>query len=171
MKKFFLLFVFFVLTTQITSAKCCESTPFMESKGIEKIIERDSVALDNAYMTVMRDGAACASANTPNFGTRIIVALEKITTDKYPVEIYSDSKYVIDSITKEWVFNWVKNGFKGKKNEDLWRRFLKVESKFEITYHWVKGHNGHPENERCDVLAVNASKSNLNIDEVYEKIS
>lgn len=78
MKKFFLLFVFFVLTMQITSAKCCESTPFMESKGIEKIIERDSVALDNAYMTVMRDGAACASANTPNFGTRIIVALEKI---------------------------------------------------------------------------------------------
>lgn len=78
MKKFFLLFVFFVLTTQITSAKCCESTPFMESKGIEKIIERDSVALDNAYMTVMRDGAACASAKTPNFGTRIIVALEKI---------------------------------------------------------------------------------------------
>ena len=78
MKKFFLLFVFLVLTTQITSAKCCESTPFMESKGIEKIIERDSVALDNAYMTVMRDGAACASANTLNFGTRIIVALEKI---------------------------------------------------------------------------------------------
>ena len=78
MKKFFLLFVFFVLTTQITSAKCCESIPFMESKGIEKIIERDSVALDNAYMTVMRDGAACASANTLNFGTRIIVALEKI---------------------------------------------------------------------------------------------
>ena len=78
MKKFFLSFVFFVLTTQIASAKCCESTPFMESKGIEKIIERDSVALDNAYMTVMRDGAACASANTLNFGTRIIVALEKI---------------------------------------------------------------------------------------------
>lgn len=101
----------------------------------------------------------------------VIVALEKITIDKYPVEIYSDSKYVIDSITKGWVYNWAKTGFKGKKNEDLWRRFLKVESKFEITYNWVKGHNGHPENERCDVLAVNASKSNLNIDEVYEKIS
>ena len=101
----------------------------------------------------------------------VIVALEKITTDKYPVEIYSDSKYVIDSITKGWVFNWVKTGFKGKKNEDLWKRFLNVESKFEITYNWVKGHNGHPENERCDVLAVNASKSNLNIDEFYEKIS
>jgi len=102
----------------------------------------------------------------------VIVALEKITTDKYPVEIYSDSKYVIDSITKGWVFNWVKTGFKGKKNEDLWRRFLEVEKKFNITYHWVKGHNGHPENERCDKIAVDSSKSvNLNIDKIYENIN
>jgi len=99
----------------------------------------------------------------------VIVALEKITTDKYPVEIYSDSKYVIDSITKGWVFNWVKTNFKGKKNEDLWKRFLEVESKFNITYHWVKGHNGHPENERCDQIAVESIKNlNLNIDKVYE---
>jgi ribonuclease HI len=99
----------------------------------------------------------------------VIVALEKITTDKYPVEIYSDSKYVIDSITKGWVFNWVKTNFKGKKNEDLWKRFLEVESKFNITYHWVKGHNGHPENERCDQIAVDSIKNlNLNIDKIYE---
>ncbi len=99
----------------------------------------------------------------------VIVALEKITTDKYPVEIYSDSKYVIDSITKGWVFNWVKTNFKGKKNEDLWKRFLEVESKFNITYHWVKGHNGHSENERCDQIAVESIKNlNLNIDKVYE---
>lgn len=102
----------------------------------------------------------------------VIVALEKITTDKYPVEIYSDSKYVIDAITKGWVFNWVKTNFKGKKNEDLWRRFLEVEKKFNITYHWVKGHNGHPENERCDKIAVDSSKSlNLNIDKIYENIN
>ena len=102
----------------------------------------------------------------------VIVALEKITTDKYPVEIYSDSKYVIDSITKGWVFNWVKTGFKGKKNEDLWIRFIEVEKKFNITYHWVKGHNGHPENERCDKIAVDSSKSlNLNIDKIYENIN
>ena len=100
----------------------------------------------------------------------VIVALEKITTDKYPVEIYSDSKYVIDSITKGWVFNWVKTNFKGKKNEDLWKRFLEVESKFNITYHWVKGHNGHPENERCDQIAVESIKNNsLGIDKIYEK--
>lgn len=102
----------------------------------------------------------------------VIVALEKITTDKYPVEIYSDSKYVIDAITKGWVFNWVKTNFKGKKNEDLWKRFLEVEKKFNITYHWVKGHNGHPENERCDKIAVDSSKSvNLNIDKIYENIN
>jgi ribonuclease HI len=85
----------------------------------------------------------------------VIVALEKITTDKYPVEVYSDSKYVIDSIEKGWVFNWVKKpNFGGKKNEDLWRRFLESYYNFNITFHWVKGHNGHPENERCDVLAT-----------------
>jgi ribonuclease HI len=100
----------------------------------------------------------------------VIVALEKITTDKYPVEIYSDSKYVIDSITKGWVFNWVKTNFKGKKNEDLWKRFLEVESKFNITYHWVKGHNGHPENERCDQIAVESIKNqSLGIDKIYEE--
>ncbi len=99
----------------------------------------------------------------------VIVALEKITTDKYPVEIYSDSKYVIDSITKGWVFNWVKTNFKGKKNEDLWKRFLEVENKFDITYHWVKGHNGHPENERCDQIAVDSIKNqSLGIDKIYE---
>jgi ribonuclease HI len=100
----------------------------------------------------------------------VIVALEKITTDKYPVEIYSDSKYVIDSITKGWVFNWVKTNFKGKKNEDLWKRFLEVESKFNITYHWVKGHNGHPENERCDQIAVESIKNqSLGVDKIYEE--
>lgn len=100
----------------------------------------------------------------------VIVALEKITTDKYPVEIYSDSKYVIDSITKGWVFNWVKTNFKGKKNEDLWKRFLEVEKKFNITYHWVKGHNGHPENERCDQIAVESIKNqSLGIDKIYEE--
>jgi len=97
----------------------------------------------------------------------VIVALEKITTDKYPVEIYSDSKYVIDSITKGWVFNWIKkSNFCGKKNEDLWKRFLEVSEKFNITYHWVKGHNGHIENELCDKLAVQSSKNN--IDKIYE---
>lgn len=101
----------------------------------------------------------------------VIVALENLKTNQFPVKIYSDSKYVIDSITKGWVFSWIQKGFKGKKNEDLWRRYVSLHSKFKIQFEWVRGHNGHPQNERCDVLAVNASdKNKLSIDEKYEKI-
>ena len=100
----------------------------------------------------------------------VIVALESLKTNQYPVHIYSDSKYVIDSIAKKWVFNWQKTGFKGKKNKDLWLRYLAVHPKFNLVLHWVKGHAGHVENERCDVLAVNAANgNNLQIDEVFEK--
>jgi ribonuclease HI len=88
----------------------------------------------------------------------VIEALESVTVNKYPIEVYSDSKYVVDSISKGWVFNWVKKpNFGGKKNEDLWRRFLKVYPNFNVTLNWVKGHNGHPENERCDKLATTES--------------
>jgi ribonuclease HI len=88
----------------------------------------------------------------------VIESLESIKVNKYPIEIYSDSKYVVDSISKGWVFNWAKKpNFGGKKNEDLWRRFLKVYPNFNITLNWVRGHNGHPENERCDKLATTES--------------
>ncbi len=101
----------------------------------------------------------------------VIVALESLKTNKFPVHIYSDSKYVIDSISKKWVFNWAKTGFKGKKNKDLWLRYLAVHPKFDLILHWVKGHAGHIENERCDVLAVNAANgNNLQIDEVFEQL-
>jgi ribonuclease HI len=98
----------------------------------------------------------------------VIKALEKLKRYDIPVIVYSDSKYVIDSIEKGWVFNWVKIGFRGKKNEDLWRRYLDLHSKFTIEYSWVKGHAGHPENERCDVLATSATYNN--IDTVYESL-
>jgi ribonuclease HI len=98
----------------------------------------------------------------------VIKGLEKLKRYDIPVIVYSDSKYVIDSITKGWVFNWVKTGFRGKKNEDLWRRYLDLHSKFAIEYSWVKGHAGHPENERCDVLATSATYNN--IDTVYESL-
>lgn len=100
----------------------------------------------------------------------VIVALEKLKTNKIPVHVYSDSKYVIDSIEKGWVFNWVKKNFKGKKNEDLWKRYLLLHPKFDLTFHWVKGHAGHLENERCDTLAVNAADnfSNHLVDDFFE---
>lgn len=90
----------------------------------------------------------------------VIEALEAIKSNtNRPIEIYSDSKYVVDSVMKGWVFNWEKkSNFGGKKNEDLWRRFLKIYPKFNIKLNWVKGHNGHPENERCDKLAVIEAK-------------
>ena len=100
----------------------------------------------------------------------VIVALESLKTNQYPVHIYSDSKYVIDSISKKWVFNWVKTGFKGKKNNDLWLRYLEIHPKFNLVFHWVKGHAGHIENERCDVLAVAAAEGeNLKIDDFFER--
>lgn len=100
----------------------------------------------------------------------IIVALEHLKTNEYPVLICSDSKYVIDSITKGWVFGWNQKGFKGKKNADLWKRYLQLHPKFKLQFQWIKGHAGHPENERCDFLATQAAqRPNLPPDRVYEE--
>ena len=89
----------------------------------------------------------------------VIKALEALKTVKLPVHIYSDSKYVVDAITKGWLNNWVKKNFKDKKNIDLWKRYLEVSKPFELHFHWVKGHAGNPDNERCDVLAVESAQS------------
>lgn len=100
----------------------------------------------------------------------VIVGLETLTKQGLNVLVVSDSKYVIDSVTKGWVFGWEKKGFTGKKNPDLWQRFLKIYRKHQVKFQWVKGHNNHPMNERCDTLAVEASKqSKLLIDTWYEE--
>lgn len=100
----------------------------------------------------------------------VIVALESLKTDKYPVEIYSDSKYVVEAVEKRWVFGWKQKGYKGKKNSDLWNRYLVQHAKYNPKFFWIKGHAGYPENERCDELAVAASTSrNLEIDTIYEQ--
>ena len=73
---------------------------------------------------------------------------------------------------KKWLDGWVRIGFKKKKNEDLWRRFLKIYPKHKVSFRWVKGHAGHPENERCDELAVSAAQSTpLLVDVEYEEIN
>ncbi|MGY4384041.1 ribonuclease HI [Pedobacter sp. UYP24] len=101
----------------------------------------------------------------------VIVGLNSIKSPGQEVTIFSDSKYVIDSVDKKWVFGWVKTGFKGKKNRDLWMQFLAVYKQHQVKFVWIKGHNNHPENERCDVLAVAASKNRaaLAIDAEFEK--
>jgi ribonuclease HI len=99
----------------------------------------------------------------------VIVGLEMLKNPGCHVMVFSDSKYVIDSITKGWVFGWVKKDFKDKKNRDLWERFLRIYPKHKVQFTWVKGHNNHPQNERCDQLAVEAATGkNLLIDSGYE---
>jgi len=99
----------------------------------------------------------------------VIKALEAIKSPNQTVIIYSDSKYVIDAIDKKWVYGWLQKGFKDKKNKDLWLRYLDISKRHNIKFIWVRGHAGHKENERCDELAVAASKQkNLLIDSVFE---
>jgi ribonuclease HI len=100
----------------------------------------------------------------------VIVGLEKLKNPNTTVLVTSDSKYVVDAVEKRWVFQWEKKGFTGKKNPDLWMRFLKIYRKHKVDFKWVKGHNSHPQNERCDELAVYASNlPNLSVDAFYEK--
>lgn len=87
----------------------------------------------------------------------VIVGLETLKADNTEVHIITDSRYVADAVTKGWVFGWEKKGFKGKKNPDLWQRFLVVYRRHKVQFQWVRGHQGNPENERCDQLAVQAA--------------
>ena len=93
----------------------------------------------------------------------VIAGLEALTKP-CRVEIVSDSKYVTDAFNKKWIDGWLKKGWKRGKNEpvkntDLWKRLLKAKEPHQVTFIWVKGHDGHPENERCDQLAVAQSKA------------
>jgi len=100
----------------------------------------------------------------------VIVALEALKKEGLEVLIYTDSQYVQRAVTEKWVFGWERKNFKGKKNPDLWRRFLPLYRKQRVTFKWVKGHAGIPENERCDQLANSAAQQNpRDIDAGYEQ--
>jgi ribonuclease HI len=100
----------------------------------------------------------------------VVVALESLKHKGTKIVIYSDSQYVVNAVEKGWLRNWVQINFKGKKNEDLWRRYLKVAQYHQVTLKWVKGHAGIAENERCDQLATQQAQSNpLLVDEFYEQ--
>jgi len=102
----------------------------------------------------------------------VIKGLEAIKKPGWDVLITSDSKYVVDAVSKGWLNNWLKTNFKGKKNKDLWLKYQDVASGHRVKFRWIKGHNGHPENERCDELAVAAAESSsLSVDEEFERIS
>ncbi len=100
----------------------------------------------------------------------VIVGLEALKHPNCTVTVYSDSKYVVDSVELRWVFGWERKGFVKKKNPDLWKRFLQIYRKHQVKIVWIKGHANIPENERCDRLAVAASKqANLPADSYFEQ--
>lgn len=106
--------------------------------------------------------------DTTNNRMELTAVIEALSALKEPcaVTLTSDSKYVIDAVTKGWVYSWQKNGWRkaDKKpalNVDLWEKLLPLLDKHRVTFVWVKGHDGHPENERCDRLAVAQYTKNI----------
>ncbi len=103
-------------------------------------------------------GYACTTNNRMEL-LAVIVGLEAIKRKRAVVHVYSDSSYVVKAVNEGWLQKWLLKGLEKQKNPDLWQRFLKIWQKHDVTFHWVKGHAGHPENERCDSLAVAAAQS------------
>lgn len=100
----------------------------------------------------------------------VIDALKKLKNPGTAVLVFTDSKYVADSVTKGWVFSWEKKSFKDRKNADLWKDFLVEYRKHKVQFKWIRGHNNHYQNERCDLLAVEASKQpRLLIDQGFKE--
>ena len=101
----------------------------------------------------------------------VIAGLETIKKNELSVTVYSDSQYVINSINKGWLNNWIRTDFKGgKKNKDLWLQFYDLSVSFKLKFIWVKGHADNPYNNRCDELATAAADGkDLGIDEGYEE--
>ena len=101
----------------------------------------------------------------------VITALESLTKKNIPLTIYTDSQYIVNSVEKKWLDNWIKTDFKGgKKNKDLWLRFYKLAKDYTIKFVWVRGHADNPFNNRCDELATVAADGNhLLTDEGYEQ--
>lgn len=114
------------------------------------------VLLSPPYRKELSEGFRLTTNNRMEL-LAVIMGLEALKVEGCDVTIYSDSRYVVDAVTKGWVFGWEKKGFKEKKNPDLWQRFLKIYRRHNVRFVWVKGHDGNTENERCDRLAVAAA--------------
>ena len=101
----------------------------------------------------------------------VIVALRSLTRKHIAVTIYTDSQYIVNTVEKKWLDNWIRTDFKGgKKNKDLWMQFHGLSKEFRIRFIWVKGHASNAMNNRCDELATSAADGHhLLIDEWYEQ--
>jgi ribonuclease HI len=123
----------------------------------------------NSHVKELSEGFRLTTNNRMEL-LAVIIGLEAIKKDGIAVTIYSDSKYVVDSVEKGWIWTWQKKNFAKKKNPDLWQRYIPLHQKFKPKFIWIKGHAGHPENERCDQLAVQAAEGyGLQTDVWYEE--
>ena len=126
------------------------------------------VMMSGVYRKELNQGFKLTTNNRMEL-LAVIIAIESVKKEGSEITIFSDSKYVVDAVEKKWVFGWEKKNFNKKKNPDLWIRFLKIYRKQKVSFVWVKGHANNKENERCDVLAVQAAESkNLLADQWYE---
>jgi ribonuclease HI len=99
----------------------------------------------------------------------VIMGLSALKSPGQAVTVYSDSQYVVKAIEEGWLRNWLRIGFKGKKNADLWRRYHELAQKHTVRFTWVKGHADNPYNNRCDELATEAADGKgLQVDTGYE---
>lgn len=114
------------------------------------------VVLKCAGMEKEMSGGFCLTTNNRMELLAVIKGLEAIRWQNAEVHVYSDSSYVVNAINQGWIEGWQRRGFARVKNPDLWMRFLNVYRMHKVTFHWIRGHSGHPENERCDKLAVAA---------------
>ncbi|GAB2624667.1 ribonuclease HI [Belliella aquatica] len=127
-----------------------------------------TVLLFNQHRKELSEGFRLTTNNRMEL-LAVIRGLEELKVQGIPVTIYSDSKYVVDSVEKGWIWSWQKKSFKDKKNVDLWKKYIPLHMKYKPKFIWVKGHAGNPLNERCDQLAVAAAEGkNLKADEAYE---
>ena len=146
-------------------------------------IYTDGAALGNpgpgGYGIIMEYGAlrkelSCGFRLTTNNRMELLAVIDglrAIRKSGIPVTVYSDSKYVVESVEKGWLWNWERKNFKDKKNEDLWRQYIPLHHQYKPRFVWIKGHNNHPQNERCDALAVAAANGfDLQVDEIYEQL-
>ncbi|GHT22562.1 ribonuclease H [Bacteroidia bacterium] len=117
-----------------------------------------AVLISGAYRKELSQGFQRTTNNRMEL-LAVITALEALKIPQSQALVYTDSQYVVNAVEKKWVLAWEQKRFAGKKNADLWIRFLKIYRRHHVRFVWVKGHAGNPENERCDRLAVAAAQS------------
>ena len=114
------------------------------------------ILMSGQHRKELSGGFVCTTNNRMEL-LAVIIGLETLKIDNCEVVIYSDSRYVVDAVEKNWINGWIQRQFKNVKNVDLWQRYLKIAKNHNVRFEWIKGHDGNFENQHCDQLAVKAS--------------